>query len=112
MDAETAFQSGATALFEEKYGDRVRVVALADFSRELCGGTHATRTGDIGLFKIIAESSVAAGVRRIEALTGQAAVDHIQMSDSRLRRFLICFAVHLKMPPDGQRNCLATSGPH
>jgi alanyl-tRNA synthetase len=84
MEAEKAFKSGATALFEEKYGDWVRMVSLEDFSKELCGGTHTRATGNIGLFKIIEESSVASGVRRIEALTGGAALAHVQEIDKLL----------------------------
>ncbi len=96
MDAEKAFKSGATALFEEKYGDRVRMVSLQDFSKELCGGTHTGATGNIGLFKIVEESSVASGIRRIEALTGGAALAHIQETD----RLLNDTARLLKERPD------------
>jgi len=94
MESEAAFKTGATALFEEKYGDRVRVVSLSDFSKELCGGTHSHRTGDIGLFKIVGESSVASGVRRIEALTGAAALDYIQKIAKRLHDTALLLREH------------------
>ena len=85
MPYEAAVASGAMALFGEKYDDEVRVLSFGGFSTELCGGTHVGRTGDIGLFKIVSEGGVAAGVRRIEAVTGQGALDWVSQSDQVLR---------------------------
>jgi alanyl-tRNA synthetase len=85
MDYEGAVAGGAIALFGEKYDKDVRVLRMGEFSMELCGGTHVQRAGDIGLFKIVGESGVASGVRRIEALTGEAALDYVEQNDALLK---------------------------
>ncbi|HWQ54941.1 MAG TPA: alanine--tRNA ligase [Bryobacteraceae bacterium] len=96
LPLEQAVATGAMALFGEKYGDEVRVVSVPGFSKELCGGTHVSRTGDIGVFKIVYEGSISAGVRRIEAITGEAALRRYQESTAALHR--ISEMVHTSEP--------------
>jgi alanyl-tRNA synthetase len=98
MSIDDAKAAGATALFGEKYDSEVRVLSMGNegFSKELCGGTHVSRTGDIGLFRITSESGVASGVRRIEAMTGRYAIASVQQQDNRLQQLVTI----LKCAPD------------
>jgi alanyl-tRNA synthetase len=95
MDFQEAVRAGALAFFDDKYGDRVRVVRISDFSKELCGGTHCHETGQVGMFKLVQEGSIAAGVRRIEALTGEMAYLYVRKQEDDIREV----AALLKVQP-------------
>ena len=100
MDIEKAKQKGAAALFTEKYGQKVRVIQMGNFSIELCGGTHVNRTGDIGLFKIVNESSTASGIRRIEAVTGFKALEYVNNREEILSKSANLINVDIKEIPE------------
>ncbi len=105
-DIDRALGDGAMALFGEKYSEQVRVVSVGDFSKELCGGTHVVRTGEIGLCKIVSESSSAAGVRRLEALTGRGALRHCRLADRNLGEVMALLPGRELSPADSIRKLL------
>ncbi len=94
QDYKKALQSGAKAFFQDKYGDKVRLVSIGDVSLELCGGTHLQRSGDVGFFKLFSQSAVAAGVRRLEALTGKKAVEKVQRAEAETRSLASALGVN------------------
>lgn len=100
MDIEKAKEKGAAALFTEKYGQKVRVIQMGNFSIELCGGTHVNKTGDIGLFKIVSESSIASGIRRIEAVTGFKALEYVNDREELLLKSADLLNADIKEIPE------------
>ena len=109
MPLEDAKRSGAIALFDEKYDDPVRVLSLGDYSVELCGGTHVSRTGDVGLFKIVSEGGIAAGVRRIVALTGKGALSWVHSMADRIERIVLIMKADTETVADRVEAMLARS---
>lgn len=110
MEHRKAMAFGALALFGEKYDSEVRVVEMPGWSKELCGGTHVARTGEIGLFKILSQSAVASGVRRLEAVVGKAALDHVQHIEAKLREISGILKVTSDMAATKVRDLLARPG--
>ena len=109
MPLEDAKRTGAIALFDEKYDDPVRVLSLGDYSVELCGGTHVSRTGDVGLFKIVSEGGIAAGVRRIVALTGKGALSWVHSMEDRIERIVLSMKADTETVADRVEAMLARS---
>lgn len=108
MDFQEAIRTGALAFFDDKYGDSVRVVRIADFSKELCGGTHCRETGEVGFIKLIQESSIAAGMRRVEALTGEMAYTYVKKKEEDLQEVAALFKVKPAEVVDKTKKFLAS----